>query len=594
MKQKLFPLSAVTLHSGYLYEKQELNRRVTMSAVYDRFSETGRISAFDHTWKEGEPNKPHIFYDSDVAKWMEGAAYILQKHPEETLLRERVESLIRAIESHQGEDGYFNSYFTVCDPTGRFRVRDNHELYCAGHLTEAAVAYAEATGDERFLRCMEKYVDYIYRVFVEEESAAFFTPGHEEIELALIRLYRYTKKEKHLALAKHFLDRRGVMPSELNDYCQSHMPVRRQREAVGHAVRATYLYAAMADLAAETGDREMAEACRALFEDIATHKMYVTGGIGSTWVGEKFTSPYDLPNADAYAETCAAIGLALFSTRMQQLDASAVYADVAERAFYNGALSGLSLDGKSFFYENPLEITLAGHAPGVRRPITQRLECFSCSCCPPNLNRILPQLERSLFALEGDTLYVNQFADATLNHGSIYCRMETDYPRSGQVKLTASGVGRIAVRLPSWSRHTETRPQNGRRRGQYLYFPNDGTPITVTFDMAPFLVYPNSRISDNAGKVCVQAGPIVYCAESVDNGSDLQELILPHGVDLRLVPAPAFGLPTVETIGRRVNHTDHLYTRARPSTSAAHIRLIPYSCFANRGESDMRVWLRGS
>lgn len=590
---KLFPLSAVTLHSGYLHEKQELNRRVTMSAVYDRFNETGRIPAFDHAWKEGDPNEPHIFYDSDVAKWMEGAAYILRKHPEDTLLHDRVEALIDRIEAHQCPDGYFNSYFTVRDPAGRFRGRDNHELYCAGHLIEAAVAYAEAIGEERFLHCMEKYADYIYHVFVEEGSAGFYTPGHEEIELALIRLWRYTKKEKYLTLAGHFLNMRGRMPGEINDYCQSHMPVREQREAVGHAVRAMYLYAAMADYAAETGDPEMTEACRALFEDVTTRKMYVTGGIGSTWVGEKFTSPYDLPNADAYAETCAAIGLVLFSTRMQQLDRRAVHADVAERAFYNGVLAGLSLDGKSFFYEDPLEITLAGHAPGVRRPITQRLECFSCSCCPPNLNRILPQLARGSFAQDGDTLYIDHFADATLDDGEIRCRMETDYPRDGKIRLTATGVGMVAVRLPGWCDRAEIDKPYTLRDG-YAVIRNDGSPITITLDMTPFPVYPDSRISDDAGKVCVQSGPIVYCAEAVDNGPDLQELILPQDAEFKRTQDLYFNLPILETHGYRVRHGAGLYTRERPGMDLTDIRLIPYSCFANRGESDMRVWLRGS
>ena len=227
---KHFDYSEVSLDEGYLKEKQELNRKITIHSVYDRFHDTGRIGAWNFTWKEGMPNKPHIFYDSDVAKWMEGACYILKNHPEETLLREQVERLIDRIEQNQGEDGYFNSYYMLCEPDNRFTVRDNHELYCAGHLIEAAVAYTEVTGNERFLRCMIKYTDYIYRVFYEKKSAAFFTPGHEEIELALLRLYRLTKEQRYLTLAKYFIDQRGLR--EDHEYSQSHKPVREQTEAV--------------------------------------------------------------------------------------------------------------------------------------------------------------------------------------------------------------------------------------------------------------------------------------------------------------------------------------------------------------------------
>ena len=229
----------VNLTDGFLFEKQELNRKVTIDAVYDRFNETGRVGAFDFSWKEGDEKKPHIYWDSDIAKWMEGAAYILRKHPTPAL-EEKVDALVAKIQANQCSDGYFNIYYTVCEPEGRFQNRDMHELYCAGHLMEAAVAYAETTGKTDFLACMEKYADYIAKVFAEEKSAKFFTPGHEEIELALVRMYRYTKKKKYLDLAAYFINQRGVDQSEnfRGVYDQSHLPVREQTEALGHAVRA--------------------------------------------------------------------------------------------------------------------------------------------------------------------------------------------------------------------------------------------------------------------------------------------------------------------------------------------------------------------
>ena len=452
---KTISFDHVDLTGGYLFEKQELNRKITINAVYDRFYETGRMTAFDFAWKEGDPQKPHFFWDSDVAKWMEGVAYILRKHDAPDL-EQKVDALVEKIQQHQGEDGYFNIYFTVVEPDARFTNRDRHELYCAGHLIEAAVAYAETTGKTQFLSCMEKYADYIYRVFVEEQSTAFQTPGHEEIELALVRLYRHTGKKKYLDLAAYFINTRGTVEEQLAlPYHQSHLPVREQTEVVGHAVRAMYLYIGMAYLAAETGELALTNACKVLWNDAVRYKMYVTGGLGSTPIGEAFTNRFDLPNDTAYAETCAAIGLIFFSDAMLALENDAKYADVLERALYNGMLSGLSQDGKKFFYVNPLEITLNEHFDedrfGKRKlPITQRVEYFGCSCCPPNLNRVLPSLGKYLYGEDGDTLYINQFVSSNLKTDSITCTQVTDYPRTGSIAVTVTGAKRVALRIPGW------------------------------------------------------------------------------------------------------------------------------------------------
>lgn len=592
----------VNLTGGYLFEKQELNRLTTLDAVYDRFFETGRIGAFDFSWKEGEEPKPHVFWDSDVAKWMEGAAYALSKHPD-PVLEERVDALVEKIRKNQGEDGYFNIYFTVVEPELRWKKRSRHELYCAGHLMEAAVAYAEATGKTDFLTCMEKYADYIRRVFVEEKSAAFYTPGHEEIELALIRLFRYTGKKKYLELAAHFINERGRHPEENPHfaYDQSHLPVREQREAVGHAVRAMYLYTAMAYLAAETGDESLICACKALWKDTVLRKMYVTGGIGSTRVGEAFTKPYDLPNDTAYAETCAAIGLLFFSQAMLELEPKGEYADLVERTLYNGILSGLSHDGQSFFYENPLEITGLDHLEGwlstvskkeKRYPITQRVACFECSCCPPNLNRLLASLGNCVYGLEEDTLYIHQFVSSNLSVDGIRCKMETVYPENGILSVVAEGVKRVAIRIPAWCKSFELNKTYQIRNG-YAVVENDDGEIFLALDMTPVAVYADPRVVRNAGRLCVMRGPVVYCAESVDNGENLYRFVV--SPDFSWVDTDGeFGLPNLEiTCRERLPFEGAPYGSDAPETRDTTLKLIPYNSFANRGESDMLVWFCG-
>lgn len=594
---KLIPYRQVALKGGYLYEKQELNTRTTIPAVFDRFYETGRITAFKFGFPEKDPVQPHYFWDSDVAKWMEGAAYILSResHPD---LEAKVDELVEDIARNQGEDGYFNIFFTVVQPENRWKNRDWHELYCAGHLMEAAVAYAEATGKTKFLSCMEKYADYIAKVFMEEHSAAFSTPGHEEIELALVKMYRYTGKKKYLDMAAYFINTRGtVEESSRHGYNQSHAPVREQDSAVGHAVRAEYLYTGMAYLAKETGDEALMAACRKLWEDTAYRKMYVTGGLGSTYIGEAFTTPFDLPPDQAYTETCAGIALCFFSNGMLALDNRAEYADVIERALYNGVLSGLSADGAQFFYENPLEVNLSERFNSVwgsrRFPAHRRVACFGCSCCPPNVNRLLASLGNYLYGVDGDTLYVNQFAASDMTDGDVKASQTTDYPRDGRVTVTAEGVQKVAIRIPAWcDSFTLDKPytlQNG-----YAVVENDGTPVTVSFDLSPRLVWADSRVLRAAGRAAIQRGPVVYCAEGVDNGEGKLHNYVLSKASAFAEEAGAYGLPDlrVPCIRETVNEGDPLYRNTPPVTEEAVLKLIPYNAFANRAETDMRVWFR--
>ena len=592
---KLIPHDQVNLKSGFFFDKQELNRKTTIHAVYDRFAETGRIGAFKFGFPEKDPIQPHFFWDSDVAKWMEGVAYILHLNPDPDL-EAKVDEIVDDIEKNQGEDGYFNIFFTVVQPENRWSNRDWHELYCAGHLMEAAVAYARATGKTKFLTCMEKYADYIAKVFMEEHSANFHTPGHEELELALVKMYRYTGKKKYLDMAAHFINTRGtVEEANKNNYNQSHLPVRDQESAEGHAVRAVYLYTGMAYLAAETGDEALISACKKLWEDVTRRKMYITGGLGSTYIGEAFTTPFDLPPDQAYTETCAGIALCLFAGGMLALDHDAAYADVIERALYNGVASGLSVSGDQFFYENPLEINLSERFSSVwgarRFPAHRRVACFACSCCPPNVNRLFASLGGYVYGLEGDTLYVNQFAASEMTDGDVTAEIETAYPLDGAVVVTAKGVSKIAIRIPAWCDHYTVSKPYTLHKG-YALVDNDGTPITVTFDLTPRLIWADPRVLRAAGQAAIMKGPIVYCAEGVDNGeASLHSYTLPQDFTAEEHLHSAYGLPTLTVAcTKQVTQDEGLYRNTPPKTEAAELKLIPYYAFANRAETDMRVW----
>ena len=610
------PLSSVNINGGFWYEKQKLNEKVTIDAVYDRFYDTGRVEAFACRWTEGceDTVKPHFFWDSDVAKWIEGASYIMMKQSRPDL-EEKIEHVINMIEENQWDDGYINSYFTVIKEENRFTNRDRHELYCCGHLIEAAIAYYKATGKDRFLNIMLRYVDLIDRLFREEGSANFSTPGHEEIEIALFKLYDLTKDEKHLRLAKYFIDARGCSAKDTNDgiidqryniageYSQSHLPVREQREAIGHAVRAHYLYTAMADYARVTGDAAMREACEALFEDVVNKKMYVTGSCGSSFLGEAFTKAYDLPNETAYAETCAAISLVYFADRMLKLELDSRYADIVERALYNGVLSGISLDGKGFFYENPLEINLFNHGRHGRNllasqkkydrlPITQRVEVFGCSCCPPNINRLFASIGDYLYSAEGETLAVNQFCESDASFGGMKVKQSTSYPVDGRVVIETEGVKTLKIRIPGWCKNYSISADYKIEKG-YAVIENPANTVTVDFDMPVTYVYANAAAFHDIGRVAVMRGPVVYCAEGRDNATDnLNAIMIDTSGEAATVNGTLTALPELELAGRIAIVGESLYSTEPTRYEEKTVRLIPYNSFANRGTDNMLVWLR--
>ena len=603
--------SHVDITGGFWERIQRRNREVTIPNVYDRFAETGRIRALRLSWKPGMPGQPHIYWDSDVAKWMEGAAYSLQKYPDPAL-EARVEEIIDCIEANQEPCGYFNSYYQTMEPENRFTDRNNHELYCAGHLIEAAVAWYGATGRTRFLRCMCRYADYIEKVFLIERSAAFSCPGHEEIELALIKLWSCTGEERYLRLAEFFLDRRGrsrpdpAQPLNGSKEFQDHLPVREQREAVGHAVRAVYLYTAMADVASIRGDAELRAACEALWRSITARRMFITGGIGQTREGEAFTIDYDLRNDSAYAETCAAIGLAFFAARMNELEPRGEYGDVVERILYNGFLSSTNTRGDAFFYENPLELDLYNDQAvraGVRRPdfpISERVRVFSCSCCPPNIVRFTAELGDFLYTTDEKTVYVNQYMDSRASFDGVTVTQETNYPHDGRVLLRAEGLGEraLALRLPGWcGAYTLTvngRPAEARADAGWLYLP--GTPdmeVELTLGMPLSLVSANPAVHEDGGRVSLTRGPLVYCLEGVDNGPALRDIAILPGAPSTLVWDAELGAYAVETQGTRsvFPGSAALYAPYTGKRRAVPLRFIPYFAFANRGASDMLVWV---
>ena len=579
------------LKDGFRRFYSDLDRKAIVKNVYDRFKETGRFDAFCCNWREGDINKPHVFWDSDVVKWIEGVSYLTQISPEPEL-EALVDEMIDNISKNQRSDGYFNSYFLSVEPSKIYTNRGAHELYCVGHTIEAAIAYHKATGKDKLLNCVLKNVDMIYRVFVEEQSASFVTPGHEEIELALLKLYEYLGNEKHLELARFFIDQRGNNDKDLKIAInQSNLPLREISEAVGHSVRACYLYTAMAMLAKIDGDNKLKAACNRVFEDIVSYKMSITGGIGSDHEEEKFSYKYDLPNSDTYNETCAAISLAMFAGAMQEMEVNSRYGDIIERIYYNGFISGVSLDGEKFFYTNPLEIDRKKYARSTYQPICERVKVFECSCCPPNVVRMLASIPRYAFSIDSDKVYCNQFmnCETRLKIGGkdAILTQITDYPNSGKITFKYSGNPMtLYVRIPDWCVEYDGDTENGFARFELT----DGDNVTVDLPMNIHFIEANPYVQDNSGRYAVQRGPVVYCLEEIDNGENLRDIALIENSDVKVVYEKGIPAPIIYIGAERRPITNKLYNLKSNERISFTARLIPYFSFANREASDMLVW----
>ena len=606
-------------------ERQKLNSETTIYAVYQRFVETGRFDAFQFKWRKGVPKQPHYFWDSDVAKWLEAAAYIISKKQDKKL-EKIVDEIVELIEQNQDESGYFNLYFTMVEPKARWKRRTDHELYCAGHLMEAAVAYYEATGKRKFLDVMCKYADHIEEVFKIKKIASFTTPGHPEIELALVRLYGATGEKRYLELSKFFIDERGKRIEEGYDfahpsYDQHHLPAREQTTAEGHSVRAEYLYSGMADIAYHYGDMELYNACRKIYENIVYRKMYITGGTGSSYLGEAFTIDYDLPNLTAYAESCAAIALVYFSQRMLKMEADSIYSDTIERVIYNGFLSSTSLDGKSFFYENPLEIQpeLLNRDVSVknktRLPIVQRQEVFGCSCCPPNIARFVASIGDYLYTYDDKTFFMHQFfsSEAAIDINGdgteeVKIIQKTNYPHEGKIDLffESKSFENLAIRIPGWCSSYSIKVNGKNVESEvikgYAYLKNivsdaPGMSVSIEFDMRVQLIEANPRVQENAGRVALQRGPVVFCAEAVDNGEQLKDIRITSDSVFTVGKDEKYGFTTLTTTAfrRKADSFDgKLYRPVMAGESSLEefqLKMIPYYAFANRGVSEMIVWI---
>lgn len=631
------PLTSVTLADSFWAPRQETTRRVTLPIELKHLRDTGRIDAFRLGWRPGVPNPPHIFWDSDVAKWVEAAAYSLATHPDPALAGD-LDEVAKLIAGAQQPDGYLNVHFTVVEPEKRWaNLRDWHELYCAGHLIEAAVAHQQATGDDTLLDALCRYADYIGQVFGRGEGQRRGYPGHEELELALVRLYRHTGERRYLDLAQYFVDERGRQPHYFDQeaeargddpaqwhgrdyrYLQAHLPVREQATAEGHAVRAMYLYSGMVDVAAETGDESLLEAARRLWRNVTERRMYVTGGIGSASQGERFTWDYHLPNYSAYTETCAAIGLVFWAHRLLQIEPRGDYADVMERALYNGVLSGISLAGDRFFYVNPLGVDYRAYREEVDRygrssVVPERQEWFGCACCPPNIARLLTSLGNYAYSTAADGLFVHLHiagtAQAEVNGQRVSLQVETRYPWGEDVTITVQAESEaefdLALRLPGWccqpqvTVNCEAVALKGVLREGYAYLRRAwraGDIVRLTLPMPVERVYAHPQVRDDAGRTALQRGPLVYCLEEVDNGANLEAVRLPREADLRPEWRPDLlgGVMVLRGTARRLDSQpwgDTLYTAEPPVERPVELTAVPYYAWANRGPGDMLVWVR--
>ena len=637
------PLKRVSISRGFWEERQRVNRAVTIPAIYRKLEETGRIDSWSMQGPAVAPNSHsmigvRVFWDSDSGKWLEAAAYSLATHPDAEL-QALADDLINAIASAQRDDGYLNSYFPVHFPEGEWaNLRDSHEMYNAGHLLEAAVAYVQATGKRQLLDVLIRFVDHIADTFGAEEGKRPGYGGHPEIEMALVKLYRETGEKRFLDLVSYLINERGQSPhfydQEANNrgdkpedywaqtyrYCQAHLPLREHTEANGHSVRACYLYAGIADVALETADEDLLKLSRLLWNDLTQHQMYVHGGVGPSHHNEGFTFAYDMPTETAYCETCAAIALAFWAHRMFHLDPDGRYIDVLERAIYNSSLSGLSHSGDEFFYANPLAAY-----PGVN-PLGRwdeqaegghyrRVKWYHCPCCPPNISRLIAGIGEYSYSQSGDRVYVQLYHDNSVGlevgGANLTIVQSTDYPWDGRVKLQVQTKQPIqfdmALRIPDWCYDYQLSingdAQNAKVEQGYAILSrqwSDRDTVELILSMPVERVMPHPSIRQTAGQVALQRGPLVYCLEELDNGPRLANVSIPAGSELKAsFNKDLFGgVSVIKGEARRIEPAEASAALYRHQSQAANqeshftFKAVPYHLWANRAPGEMRVWIR--
>ncbi|MBN2593321.1 MAG: glycoside hydrolase family 127 protein, partial [Sedimentisphaerales bacterium] len=552
------PFTDVTISDEFWAPRMETNRKVTVPYDFEKCEQTRRIDNFAKAGGLMEGEFEGIFFnDSDLYKVVEGAAYSLKIHPDPEL-EKYVDGVIEKIAAAQWEDGYLYTFYSLPkhQPEKRWTdVKNKHELYCAGHFFEAAVAYYQTTGKRKILDVAIRLADYIDSVFGPGKKHD--VPGHEEIEIGLVKLYGVTGEKRYLALAKFFLDERGRAHGReiYGDYCQDHKPVIEQEAAVGHAVRAGYLYTGMADVAALTSDADYIKALDRIWLDVVSKKLYITGGIGARGGGESFGADYELPNATAYCETCAAIANAMWNHRMSSLHGDAKYIDILERVIYNGFLSGISLSGNKFFYPNPL----ASEGKYERSP------WFGCACCPTNIVRFMPSLPGYAYAQRADSIYVNLFiagsAEIKIGQNTIHMQQQTHYPWDGNVKIAVEpeylGHFTVCVRIPGWARNRPVPSDlynypdmcweevmlkvngnpvaldivKGYARIRRAWKKGDAIELNLPMPIRRVVAHP--EVKDDTGRTAIERGPVVYCFEGADNPKGVANLVLPPEAKLQ-------------------------------------------------------------
>lgn len=571
-----------------------------------------------------------VFQDTDVAKWLEAVAFSLSYAPDPEL-EKTADEMIRLIGMAQEENGYLNTHFSILHPGRQYcNLKEGHELYTAGHFIEAAVAYYRVTGKDAFLKIVCRCADHILKVFHTPEYRDA-VPGHEEIELALCKLADVTHNESYRDMALEFVNRRGCsdyLSTEhtldrfvdvwhdtnpyVRPYGQAHLPVRQQTTAEGHAVRALYLYSAMADLALHYRDEGLKDACCALYRNIVDKRMYITGGVGSSGVMERFTTDYDLPNDSNYSESCASIALAMFCKRMARLTGEAEYMDTAEQALINMVLAGVAMDGKSFFYVNPLEVIPSACIPATDKqhvkPVRQKW--FGCACCPPNIARTLASLADYIFFGSRQALIINLYIggiyQVAIGNRPVTLQMHSALPRDGVVTIELSAQepfdGHLKLRIPGYAENPVI-TVDGKAicpavdRG-YGVIPVSGKRVTVEFrfDIPPKLVFADPRVASDVGKCCIRKGSLVYCLEEADNGKNLAGLILDRDAPLtqRYDPELLGGTTVITARGWQLDtggFGGRLYSTRAPACTPRELTFVPYCFWGNRKPGEMRVWI---
>lgn len=614
------PFTSVKITDAFWGQRIKASREVTIPLAFSKCEETGRYKNFEKAAHPSESNKVEgfTFDDTDVYKTIEGASYSMQTYPDKKLDK-YIDSVLTIVKKAQEPDGYLYTFRTMNPKhthewagTKRWEKEEDlsHELYNLGHMVEGAIAHYQATGKRNFLDIAIKFADCAVREVGDKPGQTMVVPGHQIAEMAMSKLYVLTGNVKYLNFAKLLLDKRGFTDTK-NEYAQTHKPVLEQDEAVGHAVRAAYMYSGMADVAALTGDKDYVNAIDHIWENIVNKKLYLTGGIGATGHGEAFGKNYELPNMSAYCETCAAIGNVYLNHRLFLLHGEAKYYDVLERTLYNGLISGVSLDGGSFFYPNPLE-SIGQH---------QRQAWFGCACCPSNICRFIPSVPGYIYAVHDNDLYVNLFmanqSDLKVNGKAVALKQTTNYPWSGDVNMEVSPKGKqnftLKIRLPGWVQGNvvpgNLYSYNDKKTLSYTikvngttvtskiekgYFSinrvwKKGDKVEVHFDMETRTVKANSAVESNYGKIAIERGPIVYCAEWPDNDFNIFSIILNKKPVFKVETKKdlLYGINTIQTDAQSLTYD----LQGKLETKEIKLNLIPYYAWSHRGSGDMAVWI---